>query len=125
MKAAESENVKIIEFTVAPNISTTGEKSFHEWYIEFENLPKSLERFAQKIDKNLRKKNIYYDDLIKGNILQPLKIQVVQKNGFINYMKSVGKLGGQNKVPRLSNDEKLASALRRWLKEKTAETLSE
>lgn len=125
MKAAESENVKIIEFTVAPNISTTGEKSFHEWYIEFENLPKNLERFAQKIDKNLRKKNIYYDDLIKGNILQPLKIQVVQKNGFINYMKSVGKLGGQNKVPRLSNDEKLASALRRWLKEKTAETLSE
>lgn len=123
MKAAEVDNVKITEFTVAPNISTTGEKSFHEWYIEFENLPENMELFAQKIDKNLRKKNIYYDDLIKGNILQSLKIQVIQKNGFINYMKSVGKLGGQNKVPRLSNDRKLALALHKWVKEKTAETI--
>jgi len=125
MKAAEAEKITITEFTVAPNISTTGEKSFHEWYIEFESLPKNMERFAQKVDKNLRKKNIYYDDLIKGNILQPLKIQVIQKNGFINYMKSVGKLGGQNKVPRLSNDRKLASALQKWLKETTAETLTD
>ncbi|MEO7835706.1 MAG: GH3 auxin-responsive promoter family protein, partial [Ginsengibacter sp.] len=125
MKAAESENVKITEFTVAPNISTTDEKSFHEWYIEFENYPKDLDRFARKIDQNLRKKNIYYDDLIKGNILQSLKIQVLQKNAFINYMKSVGKLGGQNKVPRLSNDRKLVSALQRWVKQKAAETLSE
>jgi hypothetical protein len=125
MKAADTENIKITEFTVAPNISSTGEKSFHEWYIEFENIPKDMDRFAQKIDKNLRKKNIYYDDLIKGNILQPLKIKVVQKNGFINYMKSVGKLGGQNKVPRLSNDRKLASALQKWLTQKAAETLSD
>jgi len=125
MKAAEAEKITITEFTVAPNISTTGEKSFHEWYIEFESLPKNMERFAQKVDKNLRKKNIYYDDLIKGNILQPLKIQVIQKNGFINYMKSVGKLGGQNKVPRLSNDRKLASTLQKWLKETTAETLTD
>ena len=125
MQAAETENIKITEFTVAPSISSTGEKSFHEWYIEFENLPKNLDRFAQKIDKNLRKKNIYYDDLIKGNILQPLKIKVIQKNGFINYMKSVGKLGGQNKVPRLSNDRKLASALQKWVKQKAAETLSD
>ncbi len=94
MKAANSEQVKITEFTVAPNISTTGEKSFHEWYIEFENLPKNLSHFAQKVDNNLRRKNIYYDDLIKGNILQPLKIRTIQKDGFINYMKSVGKLGG-------------------------------
>jgi len=117
MKAAESENIQIIEFTVAPNVSVTGEKSFHEWFIEFENIPKNLDRFAQKIDRNLRKKNIYYDDLIKGNILQPLKIQLIEKNGFINYMKSVGKLGGQNKVPRLSNDRKLASALQNWIKQ--------
>jgi len=124
MKAAQSENIKITEFTVAPNISTTGEKSFHEWFIEFENLPKNLHRFAQKIDHNLRKKNIYYDDLIKGHILQPLKIQVVQKNGFINYMKSVGKLGGQNKVPRLSNDRKLVTALEIWVKKESAESVS-
>ena len=123
MEAAEEENIRITEFTVAPNISTTGEKSFHEWYIEFENLPESITRFAKKIDDNLRKKNIYYDDLIKGNILQQLRIQVLQKNAFINYMKSVGKLGGQNKVPRLSNDRKLAAALQKWLKQKTAQTI--
>jgi hypothetical protein len=124
MKAAISENIKITEFTVAPNISTTGEKSFHEWYIEFENQPKDLDNLAKKIDLNLRKKNIYYDDLIKGNILHPLKIKVVQKNGFINYMKSVGKLGGQNKVARLSNDRKLATALENWLKKESAESVS-
>jgi hypothetical protein len=71
-----------------------------------------MERFAQKVDQNLREKNIYYDDLISGNILLPLKIRAVKKNGFIDYMKSVGKLGGQNKVPRLSNDRKLADALK-------------
>jgi phenylacetate-coenzyme A ligase PaaK-like adenylate-forming protein len=124
MKAADSENIKITEFTVAPNISTTEEKSFHEWFIEFENLPKNLNRFAEKIDNNLRKKNIYYDDLIKGNILQPLKIHPIQKGGFINYMKSVGKLGGQNKVPRLSNDRILASALQKWIKQKSTESIS-
>ncbi len=124
MKAAEEENIKITEFTVAPNISTSGKKSFHEWYIEFENEPKNLESFAQKIDENLRKKNIYYDDLIKGNILHPLKIKPIEKNGFISYMKSVGKLGGQNKVPRLSNDRKLATALHSWVKGEPAETLA-
>jgi len=121
MKAAETENIIITEFTVAPNISDSGEKSFHEWFIEFENLPENVNAFAKKIDQNLRKKNIYYDDLITGNILQPLKIRVMQKNGFINYMKSVGKLGGQNKVPRLSNDRKLVSALSHWLKKQPAE----
>lgn len=108
LKAADEENIKITEFTVAPNISSSGGKSYHEWYIEFENLPENLNGFAKKIDDNLRKKNIYYDDLVKGNILDSLKIKVVQKGGFINYMKSVGRLGGQNKVPRLSNDRELA-----------------
>jgi hypothetical protein len=92
-------------------ISKDGGKSFHEWFIEFENAPADLIAFARKIDDNLRKKNVYYDDLIAGNILQQLKIAAVKKNGFIDYMKSVGKLGGQNKVPRLSNDRKIAEAL--------------
>ncbi|HEY5371236.1 MAG TPA: GH3 auxin-responsive promoter family protein [Hanamia sp.] len=121
--AAETENIKITEFTVAPNISNTDAKSFHEWYIEFENVPHDLKEFAKKVDMNLRKENVYYDDLIKGNILQPLKIRVVQKNGFINYMKSVGKLGGQNKVPRLSNDHELATELDKWVKQKIAEPI--
>ncbi|MDQ6761157.1 MAG: GH3 auxin-responsive promoter family protein [Bacteroidota bacterium] len=121
MKTANAENIKITEFTVAPKISSDDKKSFHEWFIEFENVPEELERFAIKIDKALRKKNIYYDDLIKGNILDTLKISPVQKNGFINYMKSVGKLGGQNKVPRLSNDRVIAEGLKRWVKMPSAE----
>jgi hypothetical protein len=68
------------------------------------------------VDNNLRQKNIYYDDLLRGNILQPLQVTTVQKGGFVAYMKSIGKLGGQNKVPRLSNDRKLADELRRWAK---------
>lgn len=123
MDVAHAENIKITEFTVAPNISTTGEKSFHEWYIEFEHMPENLARLALKIDNNLRKKNIYYDDLIKGNILQPLRIKPVQKNGFINYMKSIGKLGGQNKVPRLSNDRKIAKGLEEFLKHETVKSI--
>jgi hypothetical protein len=86
-------------------------KSYHEWFVEFENTPENMRSFAKKVDENLRQKNIYYNDLITGNILRPLEIRVIKKNGFIEYMKSVGKLGGQNKVPRLSNDRKLAEDL--------------
>lgn len=124
LKAAENENIKIIEFTVAPKISQDDNKSYHEWYIEFENLPHNLKQFAHDIDENLRKKNIYYDDLIKGNILQPLKIIPVQKNGFISYMRSIGKLGGQNKVPRLSNDRIIADQLQHWARKPATETIT-
>jgi hypothetical protein len=115
LKAAKEENVRITEFTVAPMINQYEGKSYHEWYIEFENTPDNMNSFAKKVDDNLRKKNIYYDDLIRGNILQPLKIAEVKKGGFIDYMKSIGKLGGQNKVPRLSNDRKIADELKHWL----------
>ncbi len=115
LQAAQSENIRITEFTVAPFVSTTDEKSYHEWFVEFENMPKDLEAFALKVDDNLRKRNIYYDDLIKGNILQSLKINPMRKHAFINYMKSQGKLGGQNKVPRLGNDRKMANAIQPWI----------
>ncbi len=115
LKAAQEEQIKITEFTVAPMIQQGEGKSYHEWFIEFENIPENLEQFSSKVDANLRHKNIYYDDLIAGNILQPLKISVVKKNGFIDYMKSIGKLGGQNKVPRLSNDRKIADELKKWI----------
>jgi len=114
LKAAQEENVRITEFTVAPMIEKGEGKSYHEWMVEFEQEPSDLGAFALRIDKNLREKNIYYDDLIRGNILQPLRISVVGKSGFINYMKSIGKLGGQNKVPRLSNDRKIADELAKW-----------
>lgn len=116
LKAAEEESVRITEFTVAPMIEQGKGKSYHEWFVEFENEPADISAFAEKVNTNLRQKNIYYDDLIRGNILQPLKINALQKDGFINYMKSVGKLGGQNKVPRLSNDRKLADELLKWAK---------
>jgi hypothetical protein len=115
MKAAKEEGVQINEFTVAPFIMRQGEgKSFHEWFVEFEQPPADMHAFARKVDSNLRAKNIYYDDLISGNILQPLQIHPVKKNGFIDYMKSIGKLGGQNKVPHLSNDRSFAEELEKY-----------
>ena len=115
LKAAEEDHVHITEFTVAPMIAQHEGKSYHEWFIEFENRPADMTSFAHKIDNNLRHKNVYYDDLITGNILQELKISPVKKNGFIDYMKSIGKLGGQNKLPRLSNDRKIAEALQPFI----------
>jgi hypothetical protein len=115
LKAAEESGVRIIEFTVAPHISQDKGKSFHQWFVEFEEAPSDLTSFITKVDNNLRGKNIYYDDLITGNILKPLQILPLRKNAFIDYMKSVGKLGGQNKVPRLSNDRSLADALQSYI----------
>lgn len=115
MKAAGEESLHITEFTVAPYVAQGDGKSYHEWFIEFENMPANLEQFRLKVDNNLREKNVYYDDLITGNILDTLQIRPVRKNGFIDYMKSIGKLGGQNKVPRLSNDRKIAEALQPYL----------
>ena len=114
LKTAKEENVRITEFTVAPFVSSNEGKSFHEWFVEFENIPENLLIFAERLDNHLREKNVYYDDLVGGNILTPLKITIVRKNGFIDYMKSIGKLGGQNKVPRLSNDRKIADELLKW-----------
>jgi hypothetical protein len=111
MKAAAEENLKIVEFTVAPMIQAGAGRSFHEWFVEFEDTPADLGSFARKVDENLRAKNIYYDDLIRGNILDPLVIRPMRRDAFIGYMKSIGKLGGQNKVPRLSNDRRIADAL--------------
>ncbi|MBN8790149.1 MAG: GH3 auxin-responsive promoter family protein [Terrimonas sp.] len=117
MKAAEKGGVKITEFTVAPMVEQGRGRSYHEWFVEFEDRPANLDEFTAEVDLNLRQKNIYYDDLIVGNILQTLKIRPVRKNGFIDYMKSVGKLGGQNKVPRLSNDRKIADELSKYVQE--------
>ena len=117
LKAAEETNAHITEFTVAPMIQQGQGKSYHEWFIEFEKEPDNFNTFIQKTEENLRNKNVYYDDLIRGNILQTLQVRRVRKNGFIDYMRSIGKLGGQNKVPRLSNDRKLADALSAFITE--------
>lgn len=109
--ATQGLEVSVSEFTVAPQINPESGLPFHEWFIEFEKEPKDVLDLAKKIDESMQKQNSYYYDLIFGNVLQPLKIATVKKNGFQDYMKSIGKLGGQNKIPRLSNDRKIADAL--------------
>ena len=111
MKVAHERNIRIIEFTVAPMVEQGNGQSYHEWFVEFEEVPVNLEAFAEEVDRQMRLKNIYYEDLRKGNILKPLMIRALAKNAFIDYMRAEGKLGGQNKVPRLSNDRKLANSL--------------
>jgi hypothetical protein len=116
MMAAGEDSLEVIEFTVAPQVNPPDHGlPYHEWFVEFTNPPVPLDSIRQRVDQYLRKKNIYYDDLISGNILQPLKITLIQHDGFRNYMKSIGKLGGQNKIPRLSNDRQLADALQQWV----------
>lgn len=108
-KAMENLDVSVNEFTVAPQITPQSGLPYHQWLIEFEKEPENLEDFALRLDQEMRKQNTYYDDLITGNVLRTLVITKVPKNGFQEYMKSIGKLGGQNKLPRLSNDRKIAS----------------
>jgi len=104
--------VELVEFTVAPQVTPPeGGLPYHEWLVEFAKAPQDLSAFAQDINQKLAELNVYYDDLMTGSILQPLKINVLQKNAFIDYMKSQGKLGGQNKVPRLSNDRAIADKI--------------
>ena len=113
MKEAVAEtNIVINEFTVAPQITPASGLPYHEWLIEFEREPDNFEAFAEALDNSMRKQNIYYDDLITGNVLRKVVITKVSKNGFQEYMKSQGKLGGQNKIPRLSNDRNIADNLK-------------
>ncbi len=110
--ASKEHNAQIIEFTVAPMVQTPdGSLPYHEWLIAFEQEPDNLPGFAISLNNALRAKNVYYDDLIRGGILQNIRITVLQPKAFIEYMRSIGKLGGQNKVPRLSNDRMLAEGL--------------
>jgi hypothetical protein len=111
--AVKTGSVKINEFTVAPQVNPgLGLLPYHEWFIEFENEPEDFKKFTAAIDVAMQDQNSYYSDLRKGNILQELIIRKVVRNGFQDYMKSIGKLGGQNKVARLSNDRKIADQLK-------------
>lgn len=103
--------VELIEFTVAPQVTPKDGLPYHEWLVEFAQEPKDMNAFSLELDKQMRDSNVYYDDLITGNILRTLVITSLKRNAFIEYMRSQGKLGGQNKVPRLSNDRKIASEL--------------
>ena len=103
--------VEIIEFTVAPMVAPVEGLPYHEWLVEFARPPHNPEQFAKDLDQKMVELNVYYQDLIVGNILRPLVIKPLKNNAFIDYMRSIGKLGGQNKVPRLANDRKIADVL--------------
>lgn len=118
MSVANKEGVEITEFTVAPQVNPNeGELPYHEWFIEFAKPPQHLDQFREKVDEALQRKNTYYYDLITGKILQPLIIRPMHKHSFMHYMKSLGKLGGQNKLPRLANDRSIADQLERFISE--------
>ncbi len=106
--------VGLVEFTVAPEVTPSEGLPHHEWLVEFSNPPADMKSFVDTLDHHLRQLNAYYDDLISGSILRVLKLTLLRKNAFIDYMKSQGKLGGQNKVPRLSNDRTIADELGRY-----------
>ena len=108
---AKHPEVELIEFTVAPQVAPAAGLPLHEWYVEFATPPKDLAAFEKELNLQLQRRNTYYDDLITGSVLRPLEIRALQRGAFQQYMKSQGKLGGQNKVPRLSNDRKLADGL--------------
>ena len=116
-KAISATDARVNEFTVAPLITPlVNELPYHEWFVEFEKEPTDMSKFIQILDTTLQEQNSYYFDLIDGKILQSLKITTIKKGGFHNYMDSIGKLGGQNKVQRLSNDRKVANQLSNFKK---------
>ena len=105
--------VEITEYTVGPKIIDKRSKSHHEWLIEFKTPPKNMSEFEKEIDKNMQKRNIYYKDLINDKVISRLKVNQAKKKSFINFMKSIGKLGGQNKVPRISNDNSIIEKIKK------------
>ena len=107
-------DIRVNEFTVAPQITPIDGLPYHEWFIEFENEPEDMGEFSKKVDLSLQKQNAYYFDLIDGKVLRQLKVTKIAKNGFQNYMKSIGKLGGQNKLPRLSDNRVIADKLTKF-----------
>lgn len=115
LQVCKEQGVKVVEFTVAPQVNPAiGSLPYHEWLVEFDQIPENLPAFAARLDELMIRQNIYYEDLIVGNILRPLVITPLRKDAFREYMKSQGKLGGQNKVPRLANDRVIAEELLKY-----------
>ena len=112
-KTLINEKISLKEFTVAPNVNPKKGLPFHQWWIEFgqEVSLEKIKKTEKELDLNLQSLNSYYKDLVQGKVLKPLEIVVVKKGGFKSYMESIGKLGGQNKLPRLSNDRKIVDLL--------------
>ena len=117
LAACAKYDAQIVEYTVAPEVNPIdGSTPYHEWFVEFSQSPKDIKKFCKELDSQLSRKNIYYQDLIEGKVLKPLVLREMKTDTFRNYMKSLGKLGGQNKVPRLSNNRKIAEAIQQYIK---------
>lgn len=116
-QAQEKTGAVVTEFTLAPKVAPEKGLPYHEWFIEFKKEPTDWKSFIKNLDDALRAQNPYYDDLIKGNILEELHVVKIKRGGFLSFMKSRGKLGGQNKIPRLSNGRELAEELQNWSEE--------
>jgi len=120
-ETATEMNVKIVEFTVAPQVNPLkDELPFHEWFIEFKIKPKDMALFARKLDRKVQSRNSYYKDLIEGKVLQTLRIRSIVQNGFQSFMKKEGKIVGQNKIVHLSNDRKIAEKLQEYLEDQVS-----
>ena len=104
-------SIQVKEFTVAPQIKPENGLPYHEWFVDFVNPPEDFNKFAESLDIEMQTQNVYYEDLIKGKVLKQLVVTQVASGGFQTYMKSIGKLGGQNKIPRLSDDRKICNQL--------------
>ena len=107
----------LVEFTVAPQVTAEKGLPLHEWFVEFRQPPNDLMGFEKELDLHLQKLNAYYEDLIQGQILRPLEVKKLRRDAFRDYMKSQGKLGGQNKTPRLANDRKIAGEISKYILE--------
>ncbi len=112
----EEEGASVVEFHVAPQVTPKDGLPYHEWFVEFAKDPGDIDSIAIRIDRLMQEKNVYYRDLIEGKILRTIVIKKIEKNGFIDFMKSRGKLGGQNKVPRLANDRQYADELSKFVR---------
>jgi len=113
---SKSKKINILEFTVAPMTNPKIGLPYHEWWIEFEEKKIDLKSVSMDLDKKMKQKNTYYKDLVEGSVLRSLKIIEVRRGGFKDYMKSIGKLGGQNKVPKLSNNRIYVEGLKNFIK---------
>ena len=110
--------VEITEFTVAPQIEPDKGLPYHEWFVEFVSYPHNINKFREYIDESMQQQNTYYRDLVQGKVLRSIVISSLEKNAFNNYMKSKGRLGGQNKIPRLQNNRSIANILMGFMKNK-------
>ncbi|MFW5658617.1 MAG: GH3 auxin-responsive promoter family protein [Bacteroidota bacterium] len=113
VEACDATRAEVTEFTVAPFVSE--HVSYHEWFVEFETPPSDLKHFSELIDQAMQRQNSYYADLREGNMLRPAVVHMVERDACREYMKSIGKLGGQNKYPRLGNDRKVASFMEKYV----------